>query len=129
MGRDVELAIVFADVVGSTQLYEQLGDDQARDMVARCLEIMREATENEGGNVIKTMGDEVMSTFEHADPAMNAARRMQETISSDAALAHDGGHVAIRIGCHFGPVVEEAHVAIMPAELPRSLGAVGNRET
>ena len=109
MGRDVELAIVFADVVGSTQLYEQLGDDHARDMVARCLEIMREATESEGGSVIKTMGDEVMSTFEGADSAMNAARQMQEVITSDPALAHDGGHVAIRIGCHFGPVVEESH--------------------
>ena len=106
MGRDVELAIVFADVVGSTQLYEQLGDDRARDMVARCLEIMREATETEGGSVIKTMGDEVMSTFEQADPAMNAARQMQETISSDPELAHDSGQVAIRIGCHFGPGVE-----------------------
>ncbi len=109
MGRDVELAIVFADVVGSTQLYEQLGDDKARGMVARCLEIMREATEAEGGSVIKTMGDEIMSTFAVADAAMNAARRMQEVITTDADLAHDGGHVAIRIGCHFGPVVEERH--------------------
>jgi len=109
MGRDVELAIVFADVVGSTQLYEQLGDDRARDMVARCLEIMREATEAESGSVIKTMGDEVMSTFASADHAMNAARRMQERISADPELAHPGGHVAIRIGCHFGAVVEERH--------------------
>ena len=109
MGRDVELAILFADVVGSTQLYEQLGDDRAREMVARCLEIMREATETEDGSVIKTMGDEVMSTFESADAAMNAARMMQETISADPSLAHADGHVAIRIGCHFGPVVEERH--------------------
>jgi adenylate cyclase len=109
MGRDVELAIVFADVVGSTQLYEQLGDDQARAMVARSLEIMREATEAESGSVIKTMGDEVMSTFESADHAMNAARRMQEHISADPELAHSSGHVAIRIGCHFGSVVEERH--------------------
>jgi len=109
MGRDVELAILFADVVGSTQLYERLGDDRARDMVAQCLEIMRDATEQEGGSVIKTMGDEVMSTFESADGAMNAARRMQELISAHPDLAHDGGHVAIRIGCHYGPVVEERH--------------------
>jgi class 3 adenylate cyclase len=107
MGRDVELAILFADVVGSTQLYEQLGDDKARGMVARCLEIMREATEDESGKVIKTMGDEVMSTFPVADSAMNAARRMQEAISADAALVHDNGHVLIRIGCHFGAVVQE----------------------
>ena len=107
MGRDVEVAILFADVVGSTQLYEQLGDAQAREMVARCLEIMRDATEACAGTVIKTMGDEVMSTFPTADDAMNAAKRMQETIAAEDSLAHDNGHVAIRIGCHFGPVVQE----------------------
>jgi class 3 adenylate cyclase len=107
MGKEVEVAILFADVVGSTQLYEQLGDVKAREMVGRCLEIMREATEANRGNVIKTMGDEVMATFPTADEAMSAAKRMQERISSDAALVHDHGRVAIRIGCHFGAVVQE----------------------
>ncbi len=107
MARDVEVAILFADVVGSTQLYEQLGDLKARRMVSACLDIMREATEANRGTVIKTMGDEVMSTFPSADDAMSAARRMQERISTDSRLAHDNGHVAIRIGCHFGPVVQE----------------------
>jgi class 3 adenylate cyclase len=107
MGKEVEVAILFADVVGSTQLYEQLGDVKAREMVGRCLEIMREATEANRGNVIKTMGDEVMSTFPTADEAMSAARRMQERISADGALVHENGRVAIRIGCHFGAVVQE----------------------
>lgn len=107
MGRDVEVAILFADVVGSTQLYEQLGEARARDMVGRCLEIMREATEQNSGTVIKTMGDEVMSTFPTADDAMSAAKKMQERISSDHSLVLEGGHVAIRVGCHFGPVVQE----------------------
>ena len=109
MRRDVELVILFADVVGSTQLYEQLGDVKAREMVARCLQIMREATERFSGTLIKTMGDEVMSTFPTADDSMNAARRMQETTYSDASLRYDNGHVAIRIGCHFGSVVQEDH--------------------
>ncbi|HEX5045808.1 MAG TPA: adenylate/guanylate cyclase domain-containing protein, partial [Gammaproteobacteria bacterium] len=107
MGKDIEVAILFADVVGSTQLYEQLGDVKAREMVGRCLDIMREATEANKGTVIKTMGDEVMSTFPTPDDAMNAAKRMQEKISTDPELAHENGHVAIRIGCHFGPVVQE----------------------
>jgi class 3 adenylate cyclase len=107
MGKDVEVAILFADVVGSTQLYEQLGDIKAREMVARCLDIMREATEVNQGTVIKTMGDEVMSTFPTADDAMNAAKRMQDRISIDDGLSHSNGHVAIRIGCHYGPVVQE----------------------
>jgi class 3 adenylate cyclase len=109
MRRDVELVILFADVVGSTQLYEQLGDVKAREMVARCLKIMREATERFSGTLIKTMGDEVMSTFPTADDSMNAARRMQETTYSDASLRYDNGYVAIRIGCHFGSVVQEDH--------------------
>lgn len=109
MGRDVDVVILFADVVGSTQLYEQLGDDRARAMVAHCIGIMREATEEFSGSVIKTMGDETMSTFPSADDAMNSAKQMQETISADALLRHEHGQVAIRIGCHFGPVVVEGH--------------------
>lgn len=107
MSREDEVAILFADVVGSTQLYEQLGDEAARAMVHRCLEIMREATESHTGTVIKTMGDEVMSTFSTSDDAMNAAKQMQERISGSEELAHDQGQVAIRIGCHFGEVVRE----------------------
>src|SRR5690606_6606139 len=42
-----------------------------------------------------------------ADDAMNAAKRMQERISGDSGLMLEGGHVSIRIGCHFGPVVQE----------------------
>jgi adenylate cyclase len=108
MGKDLEVTILFADVVGSTQLYEQMGDLKAREMVSRCLEIMRDATEQHDGTVIKTMGDEVMSTFPSADGAMNAARQMQNLITNDTGLELEGGgHVAIRIGCHFGPVVQE----------------------
>jgi class 3 adenylate cyclase len=107
MGKEIEVAILFADVVGSTQLYEQLGDDKARSMVGRCIEIMREATDSNGGTVIKTIGDEVMATFATADEAMGAAKGMQERITAAPDLAHDGGHVAIRVGCHFGAVVQE----------------------
>jgi adenylate cyclase len=107
MGKDIELAILFADVVGSTRLYELMGDLRARDMVAICIDVMRSATEQRQGTVIKTMGDEVMSTFPSADEALNAAAQMQQQISSHAQLKLDGQPVSIRIGCHFGPVMLE----------------------
>jgi class 3 adenylate cyclase len=107
MSKDIELAILFADVVGSTQLYESLGDTQAREMVGVCIEVMRSATEQHTGTVIKTMGDEVMATFATPDDAINAASEMQRTISKHPALQNGSTHVAIRIGCHFGPVVLE----------------------
>lgn len=106
MARDLEVAIVFADVVGSTQLYEQFGDTRASETVAGCLEIMKDATLQHGGTVIKTIGDEIMATFDTVDDAMGAAVMMQTRISAETRK--EGGiPVSIRIGCHFGPVVQE----------------------
>jgi adenylate cyclase len=107
MGKDIELAILFADVVGSTRIYEVMGDLRARDMVLTCVEIMRSATEQNHGTVIKTIGDEIMATFPTANDALNAASRMQHDIRTHAELKVEGQPIAIRIGGHFGPVVLE----------------------
>jgi adenylate cyclase len=107
MGKDIELAILFADVVGSTRLYDVMGDLRARDMVSICIDVMRSATEGRQGTVIKTMGDEIMATFPNADAALNAAAQMQQQISNHAQLKVEGQAVAIRIGCHYGPVMLE----------------------
>ncbi len=107
MNNDSELAVLFADVVGSTELYEALGDLKARDTVADCITVMRQATEEHSGRVIKTIGDEIMATFPRADDALNAAREMQAAISQGEAVSVEGAPLAIRIGCDFGPVVEE----------------------
>ncbi len=107
MPKDIELAILFADVVGSTRLFELMGDLRARDMVSTCIELMRSATERNSGPVIKTMGDEIMATFPSADEALDAAAQMQKHITAHSQLKVDGHAVTIRIGCHFGPVVIE----------------------
>ena len=115
MAQDQEVAILFADVVGSTQLYEQFGDTKASETVAVCLEVMKDATHQFNGTVIKTIGDEVMSTFTTVDEAMSAASMMQARISSSGDSAEDDPlasaiqriPVTIRVGCHFGPVVQE----------------------
>jgi class 3 adenylate cyclase len=106
MATDIEVAILFADVVGSTQLYEKFGDTQASATVALCLDIMKDATYQYNGTVIKTIGDEVMSTFDTVDEAMGAAVMMQSRITEESK--REGGiPVSIRIGCHYGPVVQE----------------------
>ena len=108
MGTDIELAVLFSDVVGSTRIYEAMGDQRAREIVALCIDLMRSATEQHHGSVIKTMGDEVMATFPTAEDALNAAAQMQRQVTTHPALQVDGHAVALRIGCHFGPVVLEA---------------------
>jgi adenylate cyclase len=106
MAKDLEVAILFADVVGSTQLYDKFGDTKASETVANCLEIMKDATHKYHGTVIKTIGDEVMSTFPTVEEAMGAAVTMQTRISAESK-DDDKIPVSIRIGCHFGPVVQE----------------------
>lgn len=107
MAKDLEVAILFADVVGSTQLYDQYGDTKASETVALCLDVMKDSTHQFHGTVIKTIGDEVMSTFTTVDDAMGAASQMQARLSGDENTGGDHIPVSIRIGCHFGPVVQE----------------------
>jgi len=106
MAKDLEVAILFADVVGSTQLYDKFGDTKASETVTLCLDVMKDATSQHNGTVIKTIGDEVMATFPTVEEAMEAAVMMQSRISADM-MQKDRIPVSIRIGCHFGPVVQE----------------------
>ncbi|RJQ79507.1 MAG: adenylate/guanylate cyclase domain-containing protein [Desulfobacteraceae bacterium] len=97
--------ILFADIAGSTRLYEQLGDAPARMLIARCMERLMTRTQAKQGKVIKTIGDEVMCTFNLPDHAVSAAVAMQEDITADTLLSAQ--HMQLRIGLHHGPVIQE----------------------
>lgn len=96
-------AILFADIAGSTGLYEQSGDTVALEAVVNCLDCLKIETIAHGGRVIKTIGDELMSAFDSAAQAIQAANAMQATFAKTA-----GGKAGIRlrIGFHFGSVIE-----------------------
>jgi len=109
VARGAELFIVFADSAGSTRLYEKLGDGRARMVVSGAVGVMTDVTRRNQGQVVKTIGDEVMSVFRSADHAATAAAAMQDAIST-SAVNHDVT-LAIRVGFHHGPVlIEEADV-------------------
>lgn len=97
-------AVLFADVSGSTHLYEILGDARAFAAVDGCLDILRRLTAAHSGLVVKTIGDEIMAVFPNAVSAAQAACEMQMVVSAKPAI--DTIHVGIRIGFHFGPVLE-----------------------
>jgi adenylate cyclase len=99
-----EAAVLFADVSGSTKLYETAGDAVAHAAIEKCVNIMREKTVIAKGRVIKTIGDEVMSAFKTADEAADAAIEMQSAISEMPPVGNT--QIGIRIGFNFGPVVE-----------------------
>ncbi|TNF98834.1 MAG: adenylate/guanylate cyclase domain-containing protein [Gammaproteobacteria bacterium] len=103
--KNIKCAILFADVAGSTRLYEDVGDDKARAMISHAIESMTQSTTAMRGRVIKTIGDEIMCVFVDADSAVKAGYDMQETISND--YTH-GRTLAIRVGAHFGPAILES---------------------
>jgi adenylate cyclase len=100
-----QFAILFADVSGSTRLYEKLGDERALAAIESVLSELRKSTALQRGRVVKTIGDEVMTAFETADAAMQAASDMQNRVAAIAPI--DNVRLAIRVGFHFGPAIEE----------------------
>ena len=44
-----DLAVLFADVSGSTRLYETLGDERALATIGQCVALMREACDGHRG--------------------------------------------------------------------------------
>jgi len=99
-----ELSVLFADVSGSTKLYETAGDAVAHAAIEKCVSIMRDKTVNAKGRVIKTIGDEVMSAFATADQAADAAIEMQSAITEMPPVGNT--QIGIRVGFNHGPVVE-----------------------
>lgn len=107
--KTANLAILFADVSGSTRLFEVLGDATARIKIARCLDTLTGVTREHHGNVIKTIGDEIMCTFPTADDAAKAACEMHEALIEDVTEGTGGEltTLAIRVGLHYGPAILE----------------------
>ena len=99
------VAVLFADIAGSTSLYEVLGDARAKAMIDEALAVMKTVTAQQNGRVIKTIGDEIMCVFDGADRGFIAAADMQTRV--DALPIADGAKRKIRVGFHAGPVIEE----------------------
>lgn len=99
-----ELCVLFADVSGSTRLYELLGDTIALRLVEKCLSLMTQAIHLNNGRVVKTIGDEIMAVFDNALSATYAACKMQELIAE--LEPQQGIILMIRVGYHFGNLIE-----------------------
>lgn len=99
------MAVLFADIAGSTRLYDTLGDQVAKALIDECLDVMRQVAEQNSGRVVKTIGDEVMCVFPDATSACACAAEMQLKVAGLPAV--EGNKRAIRIGFHTGLAIEE----------------------
>lgn len=98
-------AIVFADIVDSTRMYENLGDNRAKQLITDLEDIIAEVVAETGGYVVEVVGEEVMSRYSHVSDAATGACLMQERV--DAYAKRSGMKLSARIGLHFGPAIVE----------------------
>ena len=78
--------VLFADVSGSTKLYETVGDKAAHAAIDLCVKTFSALTEQHGGRVIKTIGDEVMAVFPQAAQGARAAVDIQLSVKEMAPV-------------------------------------------
>lgn len=98
-------AIMFADVSGSSALYKQVGNQQAKAIVDQAIHFMAALTIVHEGIVVKTLGDEIMARFDHSEQACETAAAIQQRCLKESQL----NGLAIRIGIAFGPALLENH--------------------
>ncbi len=100
------VAILFADLGGSTALYARLGDERAREVTSECLNRFMAVVHGHGGSVVKTIGDEVMATFPEADAAAAAACGILLDLGN--AVLPGGIQLGAHVGFHWGHVIRES---------------------
>ncbi len=96
------LTFLFTDLKGSTELYDQVGDLVAFDLVRSHFRVLLDSVAAEAGAVVKTIGDAVMATFPTPDRAVSAALRIRAAMR-ELNAAHEGKDLLLKMGIHEGP--------------------------
>jgi class 3 adenylate cyclase len=107
LGPDINFAVrsvtlMFTDLKGSTELYEELGDAKAYALVQEHFRILTEAIRRYEGGIVKTIGDAVMASFPDNLSGVKAAVEIQRALSH---VAGDLTRIQVKIGLHRGPTI------------------------
>lgn len=94
---DGDNAVLFADIVGSSKIYQKMGNSRAQREVDRLLTLMIQIVQAHGGQLVKTIGDEIMVIFSDAECAAESA------IALNLKVQEQG--YAIRTGLAFGDLI------------------------
>jgi adenylate cyclase len=110
--------VVFCDLVGSTGLFEKLGDNTASHLVSQFNRALSRAVQQHEGRVVKTLGDGIFAIFAKEEQAVSACCEIQRELFerplmlfADEKLAVSTGmfrslRLEVQIGLDSGEVVE-----------------------
>lgn len=99
-------AVLFADVCDSTGIYESAGDKQALALINRLFGRLAKRVKDNGGAVVKTLGDGMVCQFEAPDAAFRAACDMQAAAVGQT-MPSGQKRLEIKVAWTYGPVVIE----------------------
>src|SRR5215203_2536070 len=94
------ITLLFTDLRDSTRLYRKIGDASAFGRVREHFEILEKAIAEEGGAIVKTMGDAVMATFRHPIDALRSVWNAQTEIAKRGEPM-----LWLKVGLHKGPCI------------------------
>ena len=95
------VAVLFTDMVGSTELLSRLGDDAAEELRHTHFQLLRAAVMEAGGHEVKNVGDGLMVVFTSPVAAVHCAVAMQRAVDAHGAR-HPDRRFSVRVGLHPG---------------------------
>jgi len=98
-------AVMFTDIVGSTEMTARLGDAAALELVRVHDALVRRGLQAYGGREVKHTGDGIMAAFDKVANAVSAAADIQRRFAAYNSEASES--LRVRIGIHAGEPVEE----------------------
>lgn len=112
MTRISDRTVLFADLRGSTGLFESLGNAEATSVVTHCVNALAAAVTQHQGTVVKTLGDGLMAVFENPNPAVRAGVFMHDVLEGMVTRGNERGAssglrgLKLQVGIARGEVVE-----------------------
>ena len=100
----VQSTVVFADLFGSTGVFEALGNANATKEVTRITAWVAKKFSDHGGRVVKFLGDGVLATFDDSAKALHAVVDMQRAYQNLLNHMPPKQYMPLRIGVAHGEV-------------------------
>ncbi|KIN90986.1 adenylate/guanylate cyclase domain-containing protein [Thauera sp. SWB20] len=98
--------VIFADLTGSTGLFESAGNVAATQIVTRCTHALGRHLACAGGRIVKYLGDGVLVLFDDPVAAVQAASRLQDVLEELASAELRRAPIGVKTGVALGPIVE-----------------------
>lgn len=100
----IQSTVVFADLFGSTAVFESLGNAKATESVTNITAWVAEKFSSNGGRVVKFLGDGVLAVFPDERDAIIAVVEMQRTYQQKLTELPLNAYMPLRIGVVRGDV-------------------------